>query len=213
MNVTLNYGQDLVRVFIVVEGTNDIELLRRISRIIHAHQPVVPCIAEMENRGELVFVPFGGGHVRAWSDRLAPLARPEFHLYDHEVPPETDCRIEAANAVNRRPQCRAVLTRKRSLENYLHPAAIASAGRIDVAFDDFDPVAQIVARQLYQQRPGEKPWELHSGRARSRMTHRAKQWLNTEAANEMTIELLKQRDPDGEVISWFAAIDRLATEC
>ena len=46
----------------------------------------------MERHGELIFVPFGGGHVRAWSDRFAPLARPEFHLYDHELPPETELR-------------------------------------------------------------------------------------------------------------------------
>ncbi len=98
-------------ILLVVEGVNDIELLRRISRLLHSDDASLPALAEMEQRGELVFVPFGGGNVKAWTRRLAPLAMPEFHLYDRESPPETDQRQEAADAVNRRPRCRAALTR------------------------------------------------------------------------------------------------------
>lgn len=194
----------------VVEGTNDIEFLWRISLLLHSHDLSLPHLADMEQRGELIFVPFGGSHVAAWTHRLAPLVKPEFHLYDHELPPETDHRREAAEAVNRRQHCHAVLTQKRSLENYLHPQAILAASDIDVELDDFDPVAEIAAKRLYQQRRDETPWELLSRRARSRMAHRAKRWLNTQAAQHMTVELLRQRDPDGEVISWLKAICRLA---
>jgi hypothetical protein len=112
---------DVVRILLVVEGMNDIAFLRRISLVLHDADGSLPNLAEMEQRGELIFVPFGGGHVRAWSDRLAPLARPEFHLYDHELPPETDLRREAAATVNRRSRCKAVVTNKRCLENFLHP--------------------------------------------------------------------------------------------
>jgi len=49
------------RVFVVVEGSNDIQFLNRISRILHADDPRLPDLAEMERRGELIFVPFGGG--------------------------------------------------------------------------------------------------------------------------------------------------------
>ena len=203
-------ADDPVRVLLVVEGTNDIEFLRRISRMLHSHAPSLPELGDMENQGELVFIPFGGGHVAAWAHRLAPLGKPEFHLYDHELPPETDHRREAAESVNLRAQCRAVLTRKRSLENYLHPLAISLAGAIDVAFDDFDSVAEMTAKRLHQRGVNETPWELLSRRARSRMTHRAKRWLNTEVADQMTPDLLKERDPDGEVISWIQSISRLA---
>ena len=201
---------DAVRILFVVEGTNDIEFLKRISLLLHSHDSSLPDLTEMEQRGELIFVPFGGGHVSAWTDRLAPLNKPEFHLLDHELPPETDLRHEAVEAVNRRDRCQAMLTRKRSLENYLHPQAILAAGKIDVEFDDFDPVAELTAKQLYQLRPDETPWQLLSRRARSRMTYRAKRWLNTRVAQLMTVELLQQRDPDGEVVSWLRAIGRLA---
>ena len=200
---------DSVRLLMVVEGLNDVEFLRRISVILHAHDHQLPNLAEMEHRGELIFIPFGGGHVRAWSRRLAPLAKPEFHLYDHELPPETDLRVEAAEVVNHRDRCQAVLTKKRCIENYLHPAAIHAAGDICVAFDDFDCVAQLTARQLYQQREGEVAWQLQAVRAQKRMANRAKRWLNTKAVEHMTAELLAERDPEGEVSSWLSSIARL----
>jgi hypothetical protein len=204
---------DQVRVLLLVEGTNDIEFLRQISRVLHVHDPSLPDLGDMEDRGELIFVPFGGSHVAAWTHRLAPLGVPELHLYDREVPPETDHRREAAESVNARERCQAVLTRKRSLENYLHPLAISAAGDINLTFDDFDPVAEITAKKRYQRGVDDAPWECLSRRARSRMTHRAKRWLNTKAADHMTVELLQERDPEGEVISWIRAIDRLAARC
>jgi hypothetical protein len=193
-----------------VEGTNDIEFLRRISVLLHMHDTSLPDLADMEQKGELIFVPFGGSHVRAWMHRLAPLGKPEFHLYDHELPPETNHRREAEETVNRRPQCRAALTRKRSLENYLHPQAILAAGDIEVDFADFDPAAELVAKRLYELGLDETPWELLSRRSRGRLTHRAKRWLNTKAADCMTVNLLRDRDPDQEIISWLNTIAWLA---
>ncbi len=188
---------------------NDVEFLRRISMMLHEYDSSLPNLAEMEQDGQLIFVPFGGGHVRAWAERLAPLARPEFHLYDHELPPETELRLEAAGTVNRRPRCKAVLTKKRCLENYLHPDAIFAAGGIHVQFDDFDCVAELTARALYRQRPGETAWQLQTRRSQSRMANRAKRWLNTEAAGQMTLSLLEERDQEGEILSWMSAINAL----
>jgi hypothetical protein len=199
-----------VRVLIVVEGTNDIEFLRRISRMLHGHDKALPDLAAMEQRGELIFIPFGGGEVASWTHRLAPLGKPEFFLFDHELPPETDIRRAAADEINRRPGCGAVLTRKRSLENYLHPQAILEAGGFELQFDDFEQVAEMVAKQRYQQEPGSIAWELLPPRARKRIAQRSKRWLNTQVVERMTLELLQARDPQGEVISWLTTIQRLA---
>ncbi|TWU40055.1 hypothetical protein Q31b_33990 [Novipirellula aureliae] len=179
--------------------------------MLHANDSSLPNLAEMERCGELLFVPFGGGHVRAWAERLAPLARPEFHLYDHELPPETEFRLEAAKSVNLRPRCQAVLTKKRCLENYLHPEAIFAAGGIRVHFDDFDCVAELTARELYRQRPGEIAWQLQARRSQSRMANRAKRWLNTQAVENMTVALLDEQDREGEILSWMSTITELTT--
>ena len=202
-------SSDLVRVLLVVEGVNDIEFLRRISRTLHVHDPALPDLAALEERGELVFVPFGGGDVKAWSHRLAPLGKPEFHLIDHELPPETEHRQAAAELVNGRNRCRAVLTRKRSIENYLHPEAIAAAGEVGIAFDDFDCVPEVVAKQTYMRRLEKTPWELLSRRARHRMGNRAKRWLNTTVTEQMTIAMIAERDPEGEILSWLRTIARM----
>ncbi|MCB9941309.1 MAG: ATP-dependent endonuclease [Planctomycetaceae bacterium] len=199
-----------MQVLLVVEGTNDIEFLRRISLLLHSQDSSLPDLANMEQRGELIFVPFGGGNVRAWTHRLAPLAKPEFHLYDRELPPETDYRGKAAKAVNRRPHCRALLTSKRSLENYIHPQAIFDAGSIEVTFDSLDPAAEITAQRVYESGLGKTPWEVLTRRVRSQLTHRTKRWLNTTAAEHMTCDLLQDRDPDGEIASWLRAIASLA---
>ncbi len=201
---------DRARVLLIVEGTNDIEFLRRISLTLHAVNSNLPNLAEMEQQGQLIFVPFSGNNLPSWTHRFAALGKPEFFLLDHEVSPETESRQEAAETINQRPGCRAVLTRKRSLENYLHPDAIRDAGQIDVAFDDFDPVGTIVAKKLHESGVADGPWELLLRRSKSRLTSRAKRWLNTTVASQMTAELIEQRDPHGEIASWLTTIGQLS---
>ena len=40
-----------------------------------------------------------------------------------------------------------------------------------------------------------------------------KRWLNAKAAEQMTVELLREHVPDDEQISWRKAIRRLAESC
>jgi len=197
-------------ILVVVEGQNDVEFLRRISRILHAEDPVLPDLVDMERQGGMIFVPFGGGDSRPWAFRLAGLGRAQFHLYDRDVPPATEARQLAADIVNWRPNCRAFLTRKRSLENYLHGDAIFEASGIRVEFCDDDNVADLVARHVYERHEGHLPWQELPARARKRLRGKAKQWLNTRATDRMTPERLARQDPDGEVRSWLTTIVQLA---
>lgn len=201
---------DRTRVLVIVEGTNDIEFLRRISLILNAHSRELPNLAAMENQGEIIFVPFGGNNLPSWAHRFAALGKPEFFLLDHEIPPEAERRQEAADMINQRPGCLAKITQKRSLENYLHPRVIQQVGKIDVAFGDFDPVGTMVAKKLYESGIVDKPWELLSRRSQSRMISRTKRWLNSAVVSQMTADLIEQRDPDGEIASWLTAIGQLA---
>jgi hypothetical protein len=41
----------------------------------------LPDLSELKRRGHLAFIPFGGGDIFGWTDRLAGLGR-ELHLYD-----------------------------------------------------------------------------------------------------------------------------------
>jgi hypothetical protein len=191
----------------MVEGPNDIEFLRRISRILHLDDVTIPDLNVLEEMGRLIFVPFGGGCLHYWSHRLGPLAWPEFHLYDREIPPETKLRKQAAKAVNGRVGCRAAITSKRSLENYLSPSAIEDAKGIRIEFSDSDSVAEVVARACL---PPCCKWDHLSRRAQRRLHNRTKKWLNTTAVDRMTSARLAEQDSVNELEGWLRTIANLA---
>ncbi|NQT11551.1 MAG: ATP-dependent endonuclease [Planctomycetes bacterium] len=180
------------------------------SAILHGHDPRLPDLVARERRGELLFVPVGGGDLRLWATRFARLGCAEFHVYDGEGAAERQLRQEVADVVNLRPRCRAVITRKRAMEDYLHPAAIREASGIELSFTDDDPVADLLAAHRYQQQGGALPWDELESRVRKRRRNRVKKWLHTSAVDWMTPERLAESDPDGEVISWLQTIARLA---
>lgn len=201
-----------VKILIVVEGIWDIEFLRRISAILHQDDLRLPDLGALERRGELVFVPFGGGDFGAWPYRLSGLGLAEFHLYDRDVAPVSQLRHAAAALVNRRPHCRAAVTTKRALENYLHTDAIREAHGVEIEFGDDDPVADLAAQSEYLRRGGAIPWHELTSRARKRQRNRAKRWLNTMAVDRMTVGRLAERDPDGEVRGWLGTIAELQAD-
>jgi len=198
-------------VLVVVEGVNDIEFLRRMSRVLHEYDARVIDLGSLEQAGQLVFVPQGGGDLVTWTNRLAPLGHPEFHLYDRESGSATEVRRRAVKLVNQRPGCRAFITAKRTLENYLHPAALFDARGIDITFGDFDDVAAVVARHVWDRAAKPIDWLLLPLRARNRLRAKVKRWLNTEAVMRMTHWRLAERDARGEVMSWLNAITLLAS--
>jgi hypothetical protein len=178
------------KLLVVVEGRHDVVFLRTLSQILHAADPAIPDLGWLEQTGELVFLPFGGGDVLAWAERLAASGLPELHIYDRETSPESELRLQAAELVNRRQCCRAFVTRKRSLENYIHPSCIREISGLDLNYGDDDDVAELVARGCHE-RPGKSPlWESLPGRARKRFRERAKKWLNGRAVEMMTPALL-----------------------
>lgn len=191
---------------IVVEGRHDVEFLKRISTILHAERPELPELAGLERQGVLIFIPAGGNDFRPWLARLAPFDCAEVHLYDRELPPVSVERERWAAEVNRRPRCRAFVTERRSLENYLHPAAIYEARGMNLAFSAADDVAELAARAVFVPSAEMPSWQALSRRAKRRQRDRAKAWLNTTAVQRMTIARLAESDPAGEVVRWLTTI-------
>lgn len=198
-----------VKLICIVEGANDIEFLVRISRIIATARPGIPDLASLQKAGELAILPRGGGDLLFWADRLAPIGAKQFHLSDREIEPECNSRQQAVRIINRRAGCRAAVTRKRTLENYLHPAAIFEARGVYVEFHDQDDVAEVVARRSLAARIRTPPWANLPSRARKRLCYRVKKWLNTEAVDRMTYEHLVERGGAEEIASWLSTIREL----
>ena len=115
------------RLLLVVEGVWDIHCLKHFSHLLRSHDAHLPDLGPLEDSGQVLFLPVGGENLGAWTARLAPLQRCEFHLFDREVSPVTEQRRRAIEVIARRPRCLATLTNKRALENYLHSDAIREA--------------------------------------------------------------------------------------
>ena len=196
------------QLLILVEGRHDIEFLCRMAKVVRTNHPQVPDLRQLEIASRLIFIPAGGNDFRLWQSRLAPFGCSEFHLYDRDLPPEADRRIAWANSVSQRPDCRAFVTQKRSLENYLHPAAIQAVQGVTISFGDFDDLPSLVAQARLAQWK-DIPWELLSLRTRRRMRDRAKGWLNTLAVDAMNCRLLAERKSLEELILWFGTITTL----
>lgn len=194
---------------IVVEGKHDVEFLKRISTVLQAERSELPDVARLERQGTVVFIPAGGNDFRPWLSRLAPFGCAEFHLLDREIPPVSADRERWAAQINLRPRCRAFVTGRRSLENYLHPRAIFEARGLNLTVAATDDVAELSARAVFTPRAELPSWEGLSRRARRRQRDRAKAWLNTAAVERMTAARLAQSDPAGEVVRWLTTISAL----
>jgi len=199
-----------VRLFIGVEGPNDIEFLRNISGVLMRAGENVCDLCDMENRGMIMFIPLGGSNVQRWTSRLAGLNIPEYYIFDRdEVPPQQPHYINEMSIINARPRCQAVHTNKREIENYIHADAISRAFGIQInPPSDYDDVPEIVARKVHELAGGD-PWDTLDDEKKDKKCKNAKRRLNLEAARLMTPNLLTQIDPNNEIRSWLSAIKRL----
>jgi hypothetical protein len=197
-----------VKVFLGVEGKWDIEFLKRISKIIHATDPTVPDLNEAEASRALVFIPLGGSSMELWSVRLAELDRPEFYITDRDkAPPAQPKYHRHITEWNLRANCTAYSTTKKELENYLHPDAIKFiAATFPNAIADFDNVPLVLAETLHTADANAPAWNTVADDLKKEKARNTKRRLNTECVDKMTVALLAQSDPNGELSSWLKAI-------
>jgi putative ATP-dependent endonuclease of OLD family len=207
-----------IKLFIGVEGRHDISFLKNMATILHSAGVDVPDLEAMELEGELIFFPLGGSSLALWTSRLAPLSRPEFHLFDRDNTPPAAAKYQPeADVINQRERCAAVITTKREMENYLHFEAINEAyGKhkinlgLTAHFGEFEDVPLAIAEQVHRVSGSPVAWGALDEKKREKKISRAKTLLNSEVTILMTKPRLDQVDPNREVVSWLAEIQRLA---
>ncbi len=199
-----------VRLFVGVEGPNDINFLKSISQVLSSAGEDIPDLTKLEEMGHLIFIPLGGSNLAVWTSRLQGLNIPEFHLFDLTAEPPSDSPNQPmVDEINSRPSCTACLTGKLEIENYLHSDAIKSVRGIEIAFHDFDDVPLLAAKALHEASESTKAWAELDEEDKKKKESRAKLWLNGEAVKAMTPELLTQSDPSGDVRAWLRQIAQL----
>ncbi len=194
-----------VRVFLCLEGPNDIRFLEQVSKMLHNHDPTLP---DIRSDPRIACIPLGGQNLVQWvhCHYLEDFGRPEVHIYDRDdsEPPDYE---EAVNKVNARDdESWAVLTDKREMENYLHPDAICEVFDVAVEISDETDVPLEVARAIHEAAPDAKPWAEVDDDKRGRKEKRAKRRLNSEVAEAMTVQRLSQSDPDRDIEGWLRRI-------
>jgi putative ATP-dependent endonuclease of the OLD family len=185
-----------VRAFIGVEGTNDVNFLKRLSKLLANSEADIPNLAIAEEEGRLIFIPLGGSNLSNWVGRLAHLNRPEFHLFDRDTAPPVPPKYEAdAQRINAQAGGNAFHTDVREIENYIHPDAIRAEWP-HVNWPGHGPYSDVPCDLAIAcvQAAG-KNWADLDGKARQSAELGIKVKLNTKAVERMTPDLLTQSDP------------------
>lgn len=199
-----------VKVFLGVEGKQDINFLRTISGILSRIETDIPDLGDAERSGRLVFVPLGGSSLELWVTRLQGFNLPEFYITDRDNPPPAFPRYHKYLAQwNARPGCTAWVTTKRELENYIHLSLLTAAAPTFAGTGaDFDDVPSLYAEAVHTSSSGAQPWAGLSDETRKDKVLKAKKHLNGEIVQQMTPVLLSQVDPTNELRGWLREIGR-----
>lgn len=196
-----------VKAFVGVEGTNDINFFKAISRVLAAHEADIPDLEKAEEDGHVIFIPLGGSNLANWVGRLANLRRPEFHLFDRDAELPAPPKYEAdAIRINAQEGCFATHTDGREVENYLHPDAIREhwpeiAWRNHTPFTD---VPKTLAQMCVDAAGG--AWQQLDAKARNKSELGVKVKLNQLVAARMTPERLTESDPNHVVRSFLRRV-------
>jgi len=201
-----------IKVFVGVEGPNDIEYLSGISWRLSQEDPSIVDLKDAEQRGELVYIPMGGSTLELWTNRLEGLQVPEVHVLDRDVPPPEPAKYQdAADRVNARgDNCRSFITNRREMENYIHFEAINEEFEIQLAenFCSFDDVPVMVAKVVHEGSESTVDWHDLDEKKQGKKESKAKKRLNRGAVSNMTMARLHSTDPEGEVLTWLREISR-----
>ncbi len=200
---------DKVKILVFVEGNNDVNGLKRFSKILNAEDGL---ILDLDN-DDIAWVITGGSSLKHYLENkyLEGLGKPQFHLYDNDKQDYRDAVIKINAEGN--PNKVAYNTTKIELENYLHHEAINEAyisqGNNCALTEilDTDDVPSKVAENLYVSSGND--WEALIPEKRKEKASNKKVFLNTLVVEKMTVDRLKSRGGYDEVRHWLSEIKRL----
>lgn len=209
-----------VKLFVGVEGLNDINFLRNTATALINDGNNVIDLEKLEEEGKIIFIPCGGSNLAYWVSRLANLNIPEFHLYDRDTtPPQPANYQKYCDEINARSLCKAFITEKKEIENYLHKDAIKKAYannkiEIDIPsnFGSFDDVPLEVAKLVHKASNCPKQWDELAEDKKEKKISYAKKTLCFAATKLMTTKLLEEIDNKKNLLFWFSEMKLLIQE-
>lgn len=208
-----------VKVFLGVEGVNDINYLKSISRLISSHNQDAINLDESEDNGKVVMIPFGGSSFKLWINRLNSLNVNEFHICDRDYAPPSSAHYQSiVDEINMQENKQAYITQKRELENYIHHQSIMDIYREQhdtftlSEFSDFDDVPLLVAKHLHELSESDNLWDEVNPEKQKQKISKVKKRLNDEAVKVMSYEQYCEVDNDKEIEQWLVDIKEVLNE-
>ena len=184
-----------VKLILCVEGPTDVVFIERASKIAHEVYPEIPDLKETDS---IITIPLGGSDLKNWVNLnyLKKLRIKEFHIYDGD---NRHAHAEVCRAVNARGDgSMAVETSKREVENYIHSDLLRQEFDIEITVDDVMDVSSEISR--LRQEANLAPLNPKNVKRR----------ISEYCVPNMTLDMLRERDPDDEVIGWLRDISNAA---
>ena len=193
---------DKLKLIVCVEGPTDVEFFKRLSKIIDDDLKV-----DFENDQRIIIIPLGGSTLKYWVDNhyLRKLGLPEIHIYDGDKK-ENERKAKQINS--RSDGSKGFVTRKREIENYVHPNIVKDifsltdeelTNLIDLSktdwiadWDKIDVPKKLM--KIYEN----KGWSIQESKIKEKIC--------TEGIERMSIELFKELNDYEEVKEWFTTI-------
>lgn len=197
---------DKLKLIVCVEGPTDVEFFKRLSKIIDDDLKI-----DFENDQRIVIIPLGGSTLKYWVDNhyLRKLGLPEIHIYDGDKK-ENERKAKQINS--RSDGSKGFVTRKREIENYVHPNIVKDifsltdeelTNLIDLSKTDW------IADWDKIDVPKELMKIIYKNKGRSIRESKVKEKICTEGIERMSIELLKELNAYEEVKEWFTTIKNM----
>ena len=221
-----------VKLFLLVEGKNDIEGLGLLTKALAGgqHSGFLDLI-DAESRGQVCFIPIGGcGAAALWESRLAGFDRPEYHLLDSDrtapggEPSKSTADYVARFAAQSSDRVHVHVLDRRELENYLTLDAVvdAFAGEHRQRFEDeltsraqladwaFLDIPRVCAEILHDAQSPAAPWVSLKPEKQSQKESRAKKRL-AQAFAHPTVAARLIVEADNDLLRHLRKISDLAS--
>jgi putative ATP-dependent endonuclease of OLD family len=193
------------QVGIYVEGPHDVSFLTHVSRTYRSRHGE---LVDLDTDHRIAFIPTGGGNLKHWVNRqyLRNAGLCEVHIYDRDDRSRPKYADQAEQVNNRPNNDIAFLTKRRELENYIHPDCVRDETGHAITITDWCDVPQILAEAIHIASGSPKSWAEVTEKKQGQKMDRAKRHLNNEIAARMTLDHLDHVDQDMEILGWLRAI-------
>ena len=204
-----------IKLFIGVEGKNDINFFRNVSKNLSMlHPDKYDDLLLEEEKGTVVFIPMGGSSLQLWVNRLSGTGRRQVYFMDRDSRPPAPAKYQSQYDKFISAGHFAYMTNRRELENYIPLSLLKSMypNYLGVG-DDFDDVPALVAETTHINSESTLNWNDLTDEVRKHKEGVAKKRLNAEIASLInTEELFQECDANDELRGWFAKIHQLLNE-